>query len=392
MDESKKAEIPFDKEVHVALAAVSRGPVRNRQHWLNPHTWFDSLPKVEQQRLMGLAVRECERATQAGVSIELPGCQGYPPGFSDLRNPPAVLYRLGASIPREPAVAVVGARAADGYGLAVTRRISHALAVRGAVIVSGGAKGVDQSAHGAALDVNGKTVVFLGSGLRFRQSADTTQLLDRILRNGGAVVSELPLDVPALKHHFPERNRLIAAAADVIVVIQAAARSGSLHTAYEACRLKRPVLAVPGDVCYRLNIGSNGLLTAGVAQTLCHPDDVLAALRRCGRPLIGPLQGCGEPWPEPGTRLETLPPSWRKTQSLPPQRSDDGLWASEMDPVLEFVDTEPRPAEEIAARARRPLPEVVAALSVLQLERRVLRVAGNRFVTASPLTSGKGCA
>lgn len=148
----------------------------------------------------------------------------------------------------------------------------------------------------------------------------------------------------------------------------------------------------PGDVCYRLNIGSNGLLTAGVAQTLCHPDDVLAALRRCGRPLIGPLQGCGEPWPEPGTRLETLPPSWRKTQSLPPQRSDDGLWASEMDPVLEFVDTEPRPAEEIAARARRPLPEVVAALSVLQLERRVLRVAGNRFVTASPLTSGKGCA
>lgn len=391
MTDVPQTNFSLDKQIRVALAVVSCGPVQKKQHWHDPGAWFDSLPKSEQQRLMGLAAREWERATKAGVSIEICGDDGYPPGFAALRNPPAVLYRLGQAIPRDPAVAVVGARAADGYGLAVSRQISCTLARHGALIVSGGAKGVDREAHESALDVGGKTVVFLASGLSVRQSADTRVLLDRVVRGGGSVVSEIPLDVAALKHRFPERNRLIAASADVTVVIQAAEQSGSLHTAHEAIRLGRPVLAVPGDVCYRLNIGSNGLLAGGRALALCHPEDVGRALNSVGRALAPRHDRIGKSWPDPGVRVDALPQAWRKSRQVSPAQTHNALWSFDVAPILDHIDAIPRPAEEIAERAGLPLPDVVSALSVLQLERRVMRVPGNRFVNTNPLTHGNGC-
>jgi DNA processing protein len=206
------------------------------------------------------------------------------------------------------AVAVVGSRRATPHGLRLASRIAAGLAMRGFVVVSGLARGIDAAAHRGALRAGGRTLAVLGSGLSRIYPAEHRGLAEQIAAQG-AVVSELPLHSPPLKRHFPERNRLIAWLSWGTVVVEAAADSGSLITADLAASEGRAVFAVPGPVGEPQAEGTNGLLRQGAAVCRDANDilDDLApqlvdAARRIGRvdgheKVIGPPRRppAGEP-------------------------------------------------------------------------------------------------
>lgn len=198
-----------------------------------------------------------------GARLVVPGDPEWPVGVDDLGDhaPPALWVRGRAELlgGLDRSIAIVGARAATGYGEHVTIEAASGLVDRGFAIVSGAAFGIDGAAHRAALASGGATVAFLAGGVdRFYPSAHET-LLTRIVERG-AVVSEVPCGVAPTKWRFLQRNRLIAAASRATVVVEAGWRSGSLNTAGHAAQLGRPLGAVPGPVTSSASSGCHRLI------------------------------------------------------------------------------------------------------------------------------------
>jgi len=203
------------------------------------------------------------------------GERDYPESLLDLSDPPPEIYVRG-SLPAAVAVAIVGSRAATRYGLERAEVLAADLARLGFVIVSGLARGIDAAAHRGALEAGGITIAVLPGGLSALTPADHAGLAHRIARRG-ALLSEWPGAFPVRRGLFVRRNRLIAALSQATVVVEAAERSGAISTAAAARRLKRPLLAVPGDVDRATSRGCNALLRAGAG--FCESAaDVLRAL------------------------------------------------------------------------------------------------------------------
>jgi DNA processing protein len=156
-------------------------------------------------------------------------------------------------------VSIVGARAATAYGESVAAELAGDLAAGGVAVISGGAYGIDGAAHRAALGAGGTTIAYLAGGVDRAYPVGHQQLFDRI-RNGGAVLSEVPCGAAPTKWRFLQRNRLIAAAGAATVVVEAGWRSGSLNTAGHAAALGRPLGAVPGPVTSAASAGCHRLL------------------------------------------------------------------------------------------------------------------------------------
>jgi DNA processing protein len=179
--------------------------------------------------------------------------------------------RVQGTIAEGPAVAIVGARAATGIAMQRAHALGRHLATRGVHVVSGGALGVDGAAHRGALAGGGRTTVVLGSGLGALYPERHAELFAEIVRRGGALVSLVPDAMHPRASTFVQRNPLIAALADVVVVVEADVRSGSLSTARAARRQQRIVCAWPGSR------GCDALLATGAA--ICEGEgDVDAAL------------------------------------------------------------------------------------------------------------------
>lgn len=202
----------------------------------------------------------------------------YPPRLRDLADPPGVLHVAGSpeAVGLEDAVAVVGARRATQYGLTVAHDIGRGLSAAGVSVVSGLALGVDASAHSGALEGNAPPVAVLAGGAD-RPYPASKRHLHAAVRAAGAVVSEMPPGFGIHRWAFVARNRLIAALARVVVVVEATERSGSLTTADLAAELGRTVAAVPGRITCATASGTNGLLRDG-AVLVRHVHDVLDAL------------------------------------------------------------------------------------------------------------------
>ncbi|MBW3621018.1 MAG: DNA-protecting protein DprA [Actinobacteria bacterium] len=217
-----------------------------------------------------------------GVRVALVGDPGFPArlavGWPGTGGPPLLAVR-GSLAPHDgPAVAIVGARRATSYGTGVAAWLAESAAAAGAVVVSGGAVGIDAAAHGAAADHG--TVVVLGCGHDVAYPRPHTVaggLFERVLAGGGALVSEhLPGAAP-VAGHVRARNRIVAGLADVVVVVEGGPRSGALVTAGYAADAGVPVLAVPGDVRRPGSAAPHLLLREG-AEPCTSPDDLLAAL------------------------------------------------------------------------------------------------------------------
>ncbi|GLI28665.1 hypothetical protein ARHIZOSPH14_29070 [Agromyces rhizosphaerae] len=217
------------------------------------------LPRLD----LPAAVRSVEQASRSGARLVLPGDAEWPSGLDDLglhappglwvRGTPQALAALGRSI------ALVGARAATGYGEHVTTQAAAGLADRGFAIASGAAYGIDARAHRATLSSDGTTIAFLAGGVDRPYPAAHDSLLADIAARG-AVASEVPCGAAPTKWRFLQRNRLIAAAAGATVVLEAGRRSGSLNTAGHAAALGRPLGAVPGPVTSPASAGCHRLL------------------------------------------------------------------------------------------------------------------------------------
>lgn len=196
---------------------------------------------------------------------------------SVIDNPPKCLWYIGNLPKRRPTVAIVGSRKPTDYGKSVNISLTTELAHRDAIIVSGLAIGHDSIAHQACLDAGGTTVAVIGNGLDSIYPRRNERLAERIIESGGAIISEYSPDTPVYPSHFLERNRLISALADVVIIIEAGERSGTLNTAAHALAQGKEVMAVPGNITSPLSRGCNRLIAQG-ATPILSPDDVLDVL------------------------------------------------------------------------------------------------------------------
>ncbi|MBX3098802.1 MAG: DNA-processing protein DprA [Salinibacterium sp.] len=270
-----------------------------------------------------------------GARLVTPVDDSWPSGFADLRHHgPIALWTRGRPetlAALSNSIALVGARAATGYGEHVAMEASAGLVDRGFAIVSGAAYGIDGMAHRAALASRGHTIAFLAGGVdRFYPSGHDA-LLNRIVENG-LVASELPCGSAPTRWRFLQRNRLIAAASLATVVLEAGWRSGSLNTAHHANDAGRPVGAVPGPVTSAASAGCHKLIRDGVAELVTTTAEMAE--------LVGVIEA-GEP--ESRTRENTR--------------------------VLDAVSARvPRSPDDIAARAGLTVAETQSELARLEVE------------------------
>ena len=199
----------------------------------------------------------------------------YPAALGDLPDPPDVLWAIGAMTTLDaPVVAIVGTRRATAYGERVTHEIAGALARAGACVVSGMARGIDGAAHAAALEAGGRTAAVLGTGVDIAYPASHRALHARIAARG-LLLSEMAPGAHSHGGSFLARNRLIAALARLVIIVEAPEKSGALRTAQYATDLGRDVAVVPGPIDSPQSAGSNLLFRDG-AHPITSAADALA--------------------------------------------------------------------------------------------------------------------
>lgn len=317
--------------------------------------------------------RAIARAAAAGATVLAPFDRRYPPTLHVIPDPPAALFCAGdLSLLDRAAVAIVGSRDHSDYGARVCAAVSRCAASAGIVVVSGMARGLDAIAHRAALDAGGPSIGVLGNGLGVIYPAANRALYER-MQNGGLLVTEFP---PGERPHagsFPRRNRLISGLTRVTVVIEARAGSGTLITVNAALEQGRDVMAVPGPITSPLSVGTNRLLRDG-AVPLLEPQDLLdfyPELESSDRP--------GESIASAGAGAAgSAPSSASLTGSAVALPLPDDLPHAERE-VAALLDGSPMHIDAIAERAARPLPELLAILSTLEIRGIVQQQPGRLF-------------
>lgn len=250
------------------------------------------------------ADREYERCLKAGITIITLADADYPASLKSCAYPAPVVWMRGRFPEDMAGIGIVGSRDATEYGYASARSIVDTLAGQNVAIISGGARGIDTAAHEAAISEKLPTVAVLGSGLLVPYPSENIPLFRAIEEAGGAVISPFSSMVRPLPGNFPARNQLIAAASELIIVVEAATKSGALITARAALDMGRDVAAVPGRVGDPMSAGCNELIGQGAHMI----SDYQQVLRLLG---IAPSEGVRQ--------------SNRQQNSIPTHRSVDSL-------------------------------------------------------------------
>ena len=211
---------------------------------------------------------------QQGVRLISYQDADYPQSLLRIADPPLVLYVKGALPVAGYALAVVGSRECTEYGKKAAKLFTKDLALRGIPIISGGARGIDTEAHEACLSVGGKTVAVLGCGLDIAYPEENAGLFERIVRSGGAVISEYAPGMRPLAKNFPARNRIIVGLSQGVLVAEAKLKSGAIITANIAADEGRDVYCVPGNIFDATSKGCHELIRTG-AKLVDTPQDIL---------------------------------------------------------------------------------------------------------------------
>jgi DNA processing protein len=233
------------------------------------------MPRADTRTL----VQTIDKTIALGITVLIPGDPEWPAEKLDRLGDaaPVVLYVLGdVTLLNGSAktIAITGSRANSGYGEHVIIELVTGLVARDVTICTGAAYGTDAAASRAAIAAGGRTVAILAGGLDRYYPTGNTDLIERIAKNG-AVVSELPVNMMTTKWRFSQRNRLIAAMSDAVIVVEARARSGALSTARHAAAIGVPVGAVPGPVTSATSVGTNRLLRDGESLVVTDSDEAL---------------------------------------------------------------------------------------------------------------------
>lgn len=219
-----------------------------------------------------------ERVRGVGARLLTLADAEYPRALRFIYDPPPLLYVRGRLLPEDAqAIAVVGARSASPYGIAVAQALSRDLATSGITVVSGLAVGIDGAAHRAALRAGGRTIAVLGCGIDIVYPPGHRRLAEEIAEHG-AVVSEFPIGEPPRSFNFPRRNRIVSGLSLGVIVVEAGEHSGSLITARLAAEQGKEVMAVPGQVGTYRTRGTHRLLRDGAVLVESGTDVIGAAL------------------------------------------------------------------------------------------------------------------
>ena len=293
---------------------------------------------------------ELGRLTDRGIQVLTWDSVAYPASLKAIPNPPPVLYVKGDLLPQDAwTLGVVGTRQASPYGREVTRTLVQGLAASGVTIASGLAYGIDTCAHRAALDVGGRTIAVLGSGLDIIYPYANRTLAEEISRSG-ALVSEYPLGTKPEARNFPPRNRIISGLSLGVLIVEGSASSGAMITAAYAVEQGREVFAVPGNILSR-NSGGPSLLIQQGAKLVSSIGDILEELN-----------------------LAMAAEQMEARQVIP----DNPTEAQ----ILQCLSSEPIHVDELGRATGLPINEVTSALTLMELKGKVRQAGGMNYVVA----------
>jgi len=293
---------------------------------------------------------EFAKAEDKAVNIVTLVDEEYPAALREIDDSPIVLYVRGEQrIDSARSIAIVGTRRGTRYGKMVAARFASQLALKGFIVVSGLAAGIDAAAHQGTLDVGGFTVAVMGCGIDYPYPKRNQPIYERIVETG-VVMSEYPMGSRPAKWTFPQRNRILAGLSRGVLVIQAPERSGALITARCALEQGRDVFAVPGNINSLTSAGSNRLLKQG-AKLVDSVDDI----------------------------FEEYPDLQLAREDVPTEDTEPKLGESEAT-VYELIGLEPVHMDDIIARADLSPTEASHILLLLQLENLIEEAEGGRYI------------
>src|SRR5688572_4055456 len=317
--------------------------------------WLERLRGPEKPDPAGV-LRDLEWLAGPARSLLTADGPHYPVQLAAVPGMPAALFvQVDPSVLARPQVAIVGSRAASSAGCETAFDFAARLVAHGFAITSGLATGIDAAAHRGALAAGGVTVAVCGTGLD-RVYPPAHERLAAEIAAAGALVSEFPAGTPPVPHNFPRRNRLMSGLARGVLVVEAAARSGSLITARLAGEQGRDVMAVPGSIHNPLARGCHRLIKDGAALVET-ADDVLAALGVSG------LESTADSSAQPGG-----------TTKIPCCALD-----SDAEMLLNALGFGPTDLDRLVERTGMAARSVISTLQLLELEGRVESLAGGRY-------------
>lgn len=341
-------------------------------------------PKLAQGILaaknLDTARKELEECQSAEFSLVMKGTSGYPRLLEEVEDSPHLLYVNGELLEQdELAVGIVGARHCSPYGLQQAEKLATGLALAGVTVVSGLARGIDGAAHRAALKAGGRTIAVTATGLKTVYPPEHKELADEISRQG-AILTEFSLNQKPLPGLFPQRNRIISGISLGVIIIEASAKSGSLHTARHAMEQGREVFAVPGRIDSPMSEGCHNLIRDG-ATLVRNVNDILDELG----PLVEPVtidrksKSTRNPKEKSGSPVRELDDSEKITIHTPKE-----LKLNEQEQlVIQAITIDPRSVDEVIREVDLDSSRILATLTVLEMKQYIQRFPGN-YVARSP--------
>lgn len=333
--------------------------------------------KAKLDRLDSTKISDAERYIEIcgknGWKIYTPGDDDYPDDLRNLTDMPLVLYCDGdlACIKEKIAIGVVGTRNPTRDSTTIARQLSSDMAKCGAVIVSGGALGIDSAAHEGALGVNGTTVCVLGCGLGAKYLM-RNEPMRREVAKSGAVISEFPPLSEAGVRTFPVRNRIISGLSKGVLVVEAGEKSGSLITARAALEQGREVFAVPGSILTSSYKGANTLIRDGATAVTCAAD-ILQSFEYI-YPGALDLSGNSGKLPEGEKR--------RGDKKANPVKKLPADYDADSSKVFALLSDDPLHSDEICAMTGLPPSKVMGILTRLELDGFAEQTEGKNYILA----------
>ena len=291
---------------------------------------------------------EIDKLARYGVGYITISDKNFPKALKEVYDCPVILYIKGdLEVLNSVMLGVVGSRKYSDYGKNYSYKIARECAEAGVTIVSGLALGIDAFAHQATVDCMGKTIGVLGCGLDAIYPISNFHLGQKIIQNGGAIISEFPIGTPPMKQNFPARNRIIAGLSAGVFVVEAAERSGALITAYQAIEYNRDVFALPGDINRETSAGTNKLLQEGAKLVTCS-EDILIELNVKMRSSV------------------------KKILEIIPENDDEKK-------IIDLLRLDEMAVSEIIAKSGLNIVAVNTALTFLEMKGIVLNRGGGRY-------------
>lgn len=324
----------------------------------------------------------------------------YPASLKEIPDPPILLYYKGTlpDFSAQPNVGIVGTRRATAYGLRMAQLFGRQIASCGALVISGGAAGVDTLAMQGALEAGKPVVGVVGNGLDSVYPVSNTRLFEQVEKTG-CIISEYPPGTSALNWHFPQRNRIISGISNGVLVVEAPDKSGALITARQAKKYRKDVFVVPANLDAEAAKGSNALLQEKALPAYSGWDVVKTYQTQYpetvnyndGQTIVCPLNFITEPERKPVTKLKNrnlkMPDAVASDKKTIDNNATNGYsgietasreYTKEEQEILNCLGKEPVFIDQIVGKVNMPSGKVMAILTMLAMEGKVVQYSGKR--------------